>query len=211
MATVTLTFVQAQLPITTKLLTINVEAGGVPISPFQEFFTTLRISNSQVTAPITELDADVIAANFITSWNLDYRNSGGINNSIAVIGASLNEVIIEFLNPSWQIISTTGTAISSGNITVIDDNPPIEDDASINIVDYEAFPADPCTFSLGNIEINGGNNLYNIYLLPSMALIQSGVSSPIQIKGIRGVLDEFRITDTTGFLIGNVIIEPPWM
>ncbi len=211
MATVTLTFVEAQLPITSKLLTINVEAGGVPVAPFQEFFTTLRVANAQVTAPIDELDADVVAANFIIAWNLDYRNSGGTNNAVAIIGASLNEVIINFVNPSWQVISVSGTAISSGNITSAEVNPAAEDDASVSIIDYEADPANRCEQALANVEAAGGNDLYNVYLKPSMTLVASAVASPFQLDVFRGDNREFRVTDTTGFFIGEITSEAPWI
>lgn len=199
-AKVTLTFVEVELPITDKNISIGVEIGGVPIV-FSEFFEELRTINWTVTAPVLETDADVIAANFITAWNLDYRNSGGTNNAVAIVGATANEVIINFINPSWQVTAVTGTSIIDGNITFVISNPTLEDDASVSIDSYEAYVAEPCNYALANIAVTGGNDLYNVYLKPSMTQILTGVASPFQLQDVRGVSSAYRITDTLGFEI----------
>ncbi len=201
MATITLTFVEVELPITSRLLTIVVEAGGVELAPFQEFFDTLRTAPYQVTAPSDLLDADDVAANFIIAWNLDYKDMGGTNNAVAVEGATANEVVITFVNPSWQVTSVGGTAVSLNTITYVTVNPTLEDDVSVEIVDHEAYPSDPCLYALANIAVTGGNGLYNVYLKPSMSLVVNGLASPFQIQDQRGVSSAYRITDTLGFEI----------
>jgi hypothetical protein len=200
MATVTLTFVEVELPIVDKNIFIGVEIGGVPIV-FSEFFEELRTLNGTVTAPVLETDADVIAANFIIAWNLDYINSGGLNNTVAIEGATANEVIINFINPSWQITAVTGTSVIDGNVTYVISNPTPEDDASVSIESYEAYVADPCAQALANIAVTGGNGLYNVYLKPSMTLVVDGLASPFQLQDLRGVSSAYRITDTLGFEI----------
>ena len=77
-------------------------------------------------------------------------------------------------------------ALIDGNITYVISNPVIQDDASVSIVDYEAHVSDPCEKALANIEASGGDDFYNVYLKPSMTLVQTAVASPFQILEDRG-------------------------
>lgn len=208
MAILTLTFVPAELPITDKGINIGIEASGVPLSLSTEEFVELRTRKGESTAGVLDVMIDIVS-NFVIAWNLDYRNTGGLDSSIATV-TQTNVVTITFSNPSWQIITVTGDAITDGNITFVISNPIPQDEASVGIVDYEAFVGDPCEDALANVEATGGNDLYNVYLKPDNTLVQSAVASPFQIQGARGGIDEYRITDTTGFLIGNITVEGPW-
>ncbi len=186
---------------------IIIEVGGVPLTTAYEVFVDSRFAANRVEMPLSLPDTFVMASNLVIAWNLDYANWGGVNNAIATQNA--NEVIITFLNPSWQVTSVTGDAISGGDVSFLVDNPPIEEDVSIVLDSFTTPGSNFCTEAVTNLIVEGGNDLYNVYELPSLTQVKTSVSSPIALDTARGTNVNYRITDTTGFLIGEILINTP--
>lgn len=204
MTTLVLTF--ASVPILGKDLVINVTAAGVGVPEFSEEFVTLRTGHFLSTAPIG-ISTDDAAANYAEAYNLDFRNQGGINSSIATVVG--NVVTITFNIASWQVLTPTGTAIDDLDVTYVINNDPVEDDKTVTIVDFEAHVPDPCGFCLVNIEATGGNDVYDVYEYPSMNQVLDDTSSPFQLQVIRGAVTLFRVTDSTGVEIGIPRVTAP--
>jgi len=197
-------------------IVVNIEAGGVSLSPsLYEAFVDVRYSSFLVVMPLSITDVEIMADNFITAWNLDYRNVGGTNNAVAVSLGS-GGVYIDFIDPSWQITGVTFYDLvtqdeirNDTDISYVIDNPTPEDISSITLDNFSIPAANFCTDAIANLIITGGNDSYNIYELPSLTQVKTAQSSPIALETTRGANTNYRITDTTGSLIGEILINSP--
>lgn len=192
----------------TIAVSITVSGSFLPFA--FEVFVDSRDAPNRVTSPTTETDMQVIADNFVVAWNLDYSNWGTKGNAIAATSGNGTFVTINFLDPSWQINSVTGDAVSSGDITIDTiTNPPIVDVARVRLVYFTIPTANFCTDAVANLTVTGGNDLYTIYELPSLTQVDINVSSPIALDTTRGTSVNYRITDAFGFFIGDILINTP--
>jgi hypothetical protein len=202
--TITLTFVT--VPIESKDLSINITAAGVPLPLFLEDFVNLRSERFQSTAPAAVTLADA-ASNYADAYNLDYGNHGGVNSSVA--NAVGNVVTITFNIDSWQVQAPIGQVITDGDITYVINNDLVEDDKTVEVINYEAHLVSPCAFCLVNSEATGGNDVYHVYKYPDLVKVLDAVASPFQLQLNRGENNVFRVTDTLDEFIGEFTTTAP--
>ncbi len=135
----------------------------------------------------------------------DYNVSGIFTTSF------INPNIIEIEHPDENFFIIGDIFISNPseiNIISVVDTPTVIP-ASLELIDYNQDSSNFCTDALGNVTANGGNDLYHVYELPSLTQVLTGQSSPLAIPTLRGVSKTFRVTDTTGFFIGEIQLDAP--
>lgn len=182
---------------------VKVDAGPSGILVLNEQFVTLRTQAERVTK---SANMNVLAQNYSVAWNFDHSNTGGVSNLLSYY--STNTVIITLLNPSWEFVAPTGTAISSGDVTWEINSEPVEEEPKVSVTGYSAYVTDPCNFIYVDATIKGGNGSYNIY--HNGILQQSSQPSPVQVliprvSGI-GLLQAY---DTLGADMGFDNTKPP--
>lgn len=166
----------------------------------QERFVSLRTSPKEVTLATLGILANVNAANYANSWNLDASSIGGSSNLIATVASNI--VTITLLDPSWQFAATTGTAITSTSVSSSFSNDPLLNPSSVIIDSYATSLGNECTQTEANLVVTGGSELYNIFVNNVSTLTSQ--TSPITLTLDRGNSKEVRVVDSLGELIGVV-------
>lgn len=141
-------------------------------------------------------------ANFITAFNLDYRNYGGTNNFTASNG--LNGAIdIQMFNENWLFDSVTDPlGIYGTNV----ENTTVEIKKGATFQGYD-YPNSNCGTVRAIYEAAGGVPPYNTYV--DNVPISSNVLNPLSLDLIRAGVYSIRITDSEGTLIHAEALKTP--
>ena len=183
-----------------KTLIITFDIGGGDFLLCTETFKTNRIASNQ-----TSIDADsaLQAVEYRESWNLDWKNEGGINNLPA--SKSGIEVTIVINNDAWQVSTVTGTAVSGAYVSYVINNDPVETEKTA-VVSGWTLHASPCASIYADIDVTGGNDSYDVYI--DGVLTQSAQATPLQVLCTRGLRQHINIQDTLGAVIDFFTLIP---
>lgn len=176
-------------------ITINVGTKNITLN---ETFVSVRTKIGETNLETLEVPPNIQnASNYTDSWNLDYFP---FISAIAVNTGST--VVIEIPEKSWQFISASGTAITSGKVSFTIENQPVQTEKLVVINSYSSSVGNECTQAIANLDVTGGNNLYNVYVDNNLSL--SNQTTPITVNITRGDSREIRVVDTDGVLIKTV-------
>lgn len=172
------------------------------VNNLRETFKTVRSGNYQCKKdPSTSLQA----LNYFQAFSLDYNSS-----RIFTISVNANEVeIIHPENGFFLFIDFANTTSGAVVISPVDDEADIPG-ALVELDEYTSFPSDPCSSLVANLIAQGGDASYKVYSLPDLTLLLDEVPSPFSFLVNRGAISKFRVTDSTGFFIGEITLNPPF-
>lgn len=161
-----------------------------------EVFKSARFNTGEVSIATTGEIHVKNAENFALALNLDGSPYG--------VQAVANEGVVEitFKNPEYYFIGALGDLIDLNKVTVTSETREPITPKSIEIESYSANEEDYCEDVNCNLEITGGNGIYNIYV--NEVLQSANNNSPVTIPLTRGSVDEIRIVDSLGESIGSV-------
>ena len=182
--------------------------GGYTNVSFPIFFVLKRFGMKQATIGGT---LEETAANYITAFNLDYRNVGGEGNVHAMFGLVTPgdhdvKVDITVNNSNWLIDSVVGINLESF--------------VEYEIFNSEAVPEKKVTFTgyaetstceslIAEFNIEGGSGPYNAYIGGQQVVNMQ--ASPLQIPLDRSKTTAYNIsfTDAVGVSIGSLAVKTP--
>lgn len=171
---------------------------GTSIVHLKMVFTTVRYRRGQVTYSSTISGA---VNNFITAWNLDYKNYA---KAFIDTGTDSLELLIE--NPSWKFDSITGSAVDNTSINVTIENQPIVPPKTLSFEKYIKGSSSPCNNAKAKYTAEGAD-AYNVYVDSVLKL--SNKQSPFEVPLTRGVANNIRVVDESQSLVGTHIARAP--
>lgn len=170
---------------------------------FTLYFVEKRLRQGQVTLGATVRET---AINYISAFNLDFRNTGGDNNLRAFIAISdISETKIDIVleNPNWLFEGVSG---GTAFLEYLIDNAPVEARKSVKFTGYD-YETSTCSNLVALFDLSGGSGSYNAYLNGDLAVTGA---SPLSLGLSRdSVKHNLSFTDSLGADIGSILFRPP--
>jgi hypothetical protein len=204
-STIKLTFLSA--PIAEENISISIDT-GTGIYSLTETFKSIRSRAYEVSIAQPDENPNVernrAALNYLSAWNLDYKNYGSNSNLTAT--TSDNTVTITLNNTAWQFTDVVGTAINSGAVSFTITNGTRENPKAVSFTNFEAS-TNVCSDAKANLTATGGTESFKVYV--NNVLTLNGVAAPFQLTNARGSVKTIRVTDSLDALIGELTLRTP--
>lgn len=180
-------------------IVINFNNGAVSFN-FTEDFYPVRYRPHTVSTEYINDGNEVNAINLANAINLD---SSFKNDFVAF--ANLNTVTIT--SDKFSATSVTGTMIDNLKISALINSNPSPDVKIVSIDSYSTDISNVCENITLNLEVYGGTQVYNVYVDEVLSL--SNQSTPIPIVLKRGDVNNIRVVDIFGEIIGSLVSNNP--